>query len=152
DDHRRSAHRASGAGGAARLWCFRESGPGICANRADVCADAEPARSRGRPVMTERLTAPDELTCYFDRPAEPANIHLEARIGARLDEAAIRAAVSAVLNSEPRILARRTRVTRLQRWYSWEFAAAPETDPVMMVRYADPADLDRLRDSFLSRS
>src|SRR5262249_11288341 len=106
----------------------------------------------GRPVMTERLTAADELTCYYDRPAEPANIHLEARIGARLDEAAIRAAVLAVLNSEPRILARRTRVTRLQRWYSWEFAAAPETDPVLVVRYADPADLDRLRDSFLSRS
>jgi NRPS condensation-like uncharacterized protein len=102
--------------------------------------------------MTEPLTVPDELTCYYDRPGEPANIHLEARIGAQLDEAAIRVAVLAVLNSERQILARRGRATRLQRHYSWEFAAAPETDPVLAVRYADPADLDRQRDSFLSRS
>jgi NRPS condensation-like uncharacterized protein len=102
--------------------------------------------------MIERLTVPDELTCYYDRPAEPANIHLEARTGARLDEAAIRAAVLAVLTSEPRILARRARATRLQRCYSWEFAAAPDTDPVVAVRYTNPADLDRQRDSFLSRS
>jgi NRPS condensation-like uncharacterized protein len=102
--------------------------------------------------MTEPLTVPDELTCYYDRPGEPANIHLEARIGARLDEAAIRAAVLAVLNSERQILSRRVRATRLQRRYSWEFAAAPDADPVQAVRYADPADLDRQRDSFLSRS
>jgi NRPS condensation-like uncharacterized protein len=102
--------------------------------------------------MTERLTAPDELTCYYDRPAEPANIHLEARIGARLDEAAIRAAVLAVLKSEPRLLARRAQATWLQRRYSWEVAPAPNIDPVWAVRYADPADLDRQRDSFLSRS
>src|SRR5690349_20380422 len=102
--------------------------------------------------MIEPLTVPDELTCYYDRPSEPANIHLEARIGARLDEAAIRAAVLAVLNSERQILARRVRATRLQRHYYWEFAGAPDADPVLAVRYADPADLDRERDSFLSRS
>lgn len=102
--------------------------------------------------MTERLTAAAELTCYYDQPAEPANIHLEARIGARLDEAAVRASVRAVLDSEPLILARRAPATRLQRRYSWEFAVAPDIDPVVAVRYADPADLDRQRDTFLSQS
>lgn len=102
--------------------------------------------------MIERFTVPDELTCYYDRQCEPANVHLEARIPGRLDEAAVRASVRAVLASEPRLLARRVRSRRWQRSYYWEFPVAASADPLQAVTYADQAGLDRQRDSFLSHS
>jgi NRPS condensation-like uncharacterized protein len=102
--------------------------------------------------MIERFTVPDELTCYYDRQCEPANVHLEARIRGRLDEAEVRASVRAVLASEPRLLSRRVRARNWQRSYCWEFPVAPGADPLRAVTYADQAGLDRQRDTFLSHS
>jgi NRPS condensation-like uncharacterized protein len=102
--------------------------------------------------MIERFTVPDELTCYYDRQCEPANVHLEARIPGRLDEADVRASVRAVLASEPRLLSRRVRARNWQRSYCWEFPVAPGTDPLQAVTYTDQAGLDRQRDAFLSHS
>ena len=102
--------------------------------------------------MIERFTVPDELTCYYDRQYEPANVHIEARISGRLDEAAVRASVRAVLASEPRLLTRRVRSRSWQRSYYWEFPVAPGADPLQTVTYADQAGLDRQRDAFLSHS
>ncbi len=102
--------------------------------------------------MIERFTVPDELTCYYDRQYEPANVHIEARIPGRLDEAAVRASVRAVLASEPRLLTRRVRSRSWQRSYYWEFPVAPGADPLQTVTYADQAGLDRQRDAFLSHS
>ena len=102
--------------------------------------------------MIERFTVPDELTCYYDRKCEPANVHLEARIPGRLDEAAVRAAVRAVLASEPRLLTRRVLARNWQRSYFWEFPVTLGADPLQAVTYADQAGLDRQRDAFLSDS
>ena len=102
--------------------------------------------------MIERFTVPDELTCYYDRECEPANVHLEARIAGRLDQTALRASVRAVLASEPRLLTRRRPAGIWQRSYFWEFPVAPWADPVQAVTYADQAGLDRQRDAFLSHS
>lgn len=102
--------------------------------------------------MIERFAVPDELTCYYDRPAEPANVHLEAHIPGRLDEAAVRASVRAVLTSEPGLRARRARTGRWRRSYYWEFPQDPDGDPVGTATHADEAELDRQRDVFLSQS
>jgi NRPS condensation-like uncharacterized protein len=101
--------------------------------------------------MIERFAVADELTCYYDRPAEPANVHLEVRVPGRLDAAAISAAVSAVLASQPRIMARCRRVS-WQRGYRWEFPAPLGCEPVLAAGCADQEDLDRQRDAFLSTS
>ncbi len=102
--------------------------------------------------MTERFAVPDELTCYYDRPAEPANVHLEIRVPGRLDESVLRASVRAVLAAEPGIRARRRPAGRWRRSYYWEFPPVADADPVHVIAYGDQADLDRQRDTFLSQS
>ena len=102
--------------------------------------------------MTERFAVAEELTCYYDRPAEPANVHVEIRVPGQLDESVLRACVQAVLAAEPRIRARRRPTSRWRPSYHWEFPPAPDADPVRVTAYADQADLDRQRDTFLSQS
>jgi NRPS condensation-like uncharacterized protein len=101
--------------------------------------------------MIERFAVADELTCYYDRPAEPANVHLEVVVPGRLDPAAVSASVAAVLASQPRIMARR-RPAAWRRGYHWEFPFPLGTEPVLTVGYALQKDLDRGRDAFLSSS
>ena len=101
--------------------------------------------------MIERFALADELTCYYDRPAEPANVHLEARVPGRLDPAAISTGVSAVLASQPRIMSRR-RQGSWQRRYYWEFPVPASADPVLITAYTGQEDLDKQRDAFLSTS
>ncbi|HEX2322137.1 MAG TPA: hypothetical protein VHJ18_24410 [Streptosporangiaceae bacterium] len=101
--------------------------------------------------MIERFAVADELTCYYDRPAEPANVHLEVVVPGRLDPAAVSASVAAVLASQPRIMARR-RPAVWRRGYHWEFPVPLGTEPVLTASYAGQEDLDRRRDAFLSSS
>ncbi len=102
--------------------------------------------------MTERqrFAVPDQLTCYYDRPAEPANVHVEVRVPGRLDEGALRGSVQAVLASEPGVRARRARAGGWRRSYYWEFPPVPDADPVRVAAHADRAVLDAQRDAFLS--
>ena len=53
----------------------------------------------------------DELSCYYDAPGEPNNVHLEVRLPGLLDEAAFRAAAAEVLARVPRARARRVRLS-----------------------------------------
>lgn len=101
--------------------------------------------------MIERFALADELTCYYDRPAEPANVHLEVRVPGRLDPAMVSAAVSDVLASEPRLMARRRPAT-WRRGFQWEFPAPLRADLVLTAGYDGQEDLDAQRDAFLSRS
>ncbi len=94
----------------------------------------------------------DELTCYYDRPVESANVHVEARIPGGLDEAVIRAAVRAVLAAEPGVLVRQAATSRWRPGYYWEFADEPDADPVRVASYADEAQLTALRSGLLSES
>ncbi len=116
--------------------------------------DRRPAPSAagpGRPPRA-RFAVPDELTCYYDRPAEPANVHLEVRVPDRLDEAGLRAAVQAVLDAEPGLRVRRAPGSRWRSGYFWEFSGAADIDPVLTASYRDEAELAGLRSDLLSRS
>ena len=99
-----------------------------------------------------RFAVVDELTCYYDRPAEPANVHLEARVPGRLDVSAMRAAVRAVLDAEPGLRARQRATSRWQPGFYWEYRDAPDLDPVQTAVFADENELDRLRSALLSQS
>jgi NRPS condensation-like uncharacterized protein len=109
-----------------------------------------PPRAAGRPLA--RFAVADELTCYYDRPAEPANVHVEAHVDGRLDESVVRAAVGALLGAEEGLRARQAGTGRWRPAYYWEFPAAADTDPVRVATYTDAADLARLRSDFLSAS
>jgi NRPS condensation-like uncharacterized protein len=102
--------------------------------------------------MTEPFAVPDELTCYYDRAVEPANVHVELRAAGRIDADGVRAAVASVLADEPRLRARRATAHRWQRRYQWVFPPAAEHDPVRLASFDDEAGLSRLRAAFLSVS
>jgi NRPS condensation-like uncharacterized protein len=101
--------------------------------------------------MIERFALADEMTCYYDRPAEPANVHLEVRVPGSLDPEAIRAGIAEVLGAHPRIMARRL-PGRWRRGYRWEYPVPAAADPVVFAGYAGEDDLDGARDAFLSVS
>jgi len=102
--------------------------------------------------MTERFAVPDQLTCYYDRPAEPANVHVEVRVPGTLDESALRGAVQAVLASEPGVRARRARAGGWRRGYYWEYPPVPDVDPVRVAALGGRAGLGAQRDAFLSQA
>jgi len=99
-----------------------------------------------------RFSIADELTCYYDRPAEAANVHMEVRVPGRLDEAVVRAAVRAVLDAEPGLRARQSATSRWRSGFYWEYQAAPDLDPVLTASFADESELDRLRAAMVSQS
>jgi NRPS condensation-like uncharacterized protein len=108
-------------------------------------------------VATERLSrarfaVADELTCYYDRPDEPANVHIEARVPARLDEAGVRAAVRAVLEAEPELRTRQSATSPWRSAFYWEYLDSADVDPVVTASFADEAELAGLRSALLSQS
>ncbi len=108
-------------------------------------------------VATERLSrarfaVADELTCYYDRPDEPANVHIEARVPARLDEAGVRTAVRAVLEAEPELRTRQSATSPWRSAFYWEYLGSADVDPVVTASFADEAELAGLRSALLSQS
>jgi len=94
--------------------------------------------------MTGRLvpfTRVDELGCYFDDPAEPNNIHMEARLAGHLDPARLHAAVLAALDAHPLARARRAGWHGWQRRFHWEIADVPDVPPLDHVRWRDEDEL-----------
>lgn len=110
----------------------------------------------GLPTATRpgraRFAVADELTCYYDRPAEAATVHMEARVSGRLDETVLRAAVRAVLDAEPGLRVRQSATSRWQPGFYWEYHDAPDLDPVLTASFADESQLDLLRSALLSQS
>jgi len=102
--------------------------------------------------MSERFAVPDELTCYYDRPGEPANVHVEVQVPGRLDEKIMRASVQGVLAAEPGLRARRAPSSGWRHGYRWEIPPAPDDDPVAAVTHSDQPGLDAQRDAFLSEA
>ncbi len=92
----------------------------------------------------------DELSCYYDGPAEPNNVHLEAWLPGHLDPRELRAAVAATLRAQPRARARRVPGHPWRRGYTWECPPRPDTDPVLCTTWADDEGLARERASFLA--
>jgi NRPS condensation-like uncharacterized protein len=93
----------------------------------------------------------DELSCYFDTSAEPNNFHIEARVPGQLQFPIIREAVIATLAAHPRASGRRAARRRLEVRFFWEYPPVLDVDPVSAAIGADEAELNRMRDEFLSR-
>jgi NRPS condensation-like uncharacterized protein len=108
-----------------------------------------PARTTTQSIP---FSVADELSCYFDAPAEPCTVHLEVQIPGRLDEAKLRLAVAAALVAQPRALLRRAPATWWRTGREWEQAGRPDSDPVATADWAHEQELDRLRARFLSVS
>jgi NRPS condensation-like uncharacterized protein len=114
---------------------------------------AHRASASGPAALPRRPFAiPDELTCYFDAPAEPSNIHLEMLVPGRLDPQAFRAAAIAALAANFRASSRRVPHGPLSRSYAWEHPASLDIDPVSFASFATADELDRLRADFISTS
>jgi NRPS condensation-like uncharacterized protein len=92
----------------------------------------------------------DELNCYYDSPAEPNNVQLEAWLPGRLDPERLRAAVAAVLADVPAARARRAAGTRWRVGYAWEVPPGADTDPVSVTGWRTEAELDAARTRFLA--
>jgi NRPS condensation-like uncharacterized protein len=91
----------------------------------------------------------DELSCYYDAPAEPCNVHVEVRVPGNLDSSALRDATAAALAAQPRALVRRAAGAWWRR-YAWEVPGQPDCDPVTTAAWADEDELARARAKFLS--
>ncbi len=94
----------------------------------------------------------DELSCYYDTPAEPCNVHIEVRVPGHLEEPALRQAIRAALAAQPRALVRRAPGGRWQRRYAWEVPAHLDTDPLATAAWTDERDLAQRRMRFLAGS
>ena len=91
----------------------------------------------------------DQLSCYYDSPAEPCNVHIEVRVPAHLDPAALRRATAAALAAQPRALVRRAAGGWWRR-YAWEVPGRPDCDPLTAATWAEETELARERARFLA--
>jgi len=109
-----------------------------------------PDRTRsGQPPRTP-FAPLDEVTCYHDTPAEPANVHLEVLVPGHLDERVLRQAVTGAIAAAPRASGRMAAGPALRRGFFWEFPAVPDVDPVSRVTWSDEDELVAIRNRFLS--
>ena len=111
----------------------------------DAPAPSRDRRSGGRP-----FSVLDELNCYFDAPAEPNNVQLEAWLSGHLRPERLRAAVTAVLAAVPAARARRAAAGWWRAGYAWEFPPGADADPVSLTGWRDEAELDAARVRFLA--
>ena len=106
---------------------------------------ALPVRADPRP-----FSMLDELNCYFDSPAEPNNVHLEAWLSGHLQPDLLRSAVSATLAGLPAARARRAAGPWWHAGYTWEFPPETDADPVSISDWRTEAELDSARARFLA--
>jgi NRPS condensation-like uncharacterized protein len=113
-----------------------------------IRAVAGPAAGRGPRPALRAFSVLDELNCYFDSPAEPNNVQLEAWLPGHLSPHALRTAVAAVLAAVPAAGARRAPGAG-RASYAWEFPPAADVDPVSVTEWRNEGELDAARARFL---
>jgi NRPS condensation-like uncharacterized protein len=106
--------------------------------------------SQPGPLARTPFGVADELSCYYDAPAEPCTVHIEIRVPGRLDRSRLARAVGAALAGQPRAMVRRAAGGWWRRGYSWEVPGQPDADPLSAATWSDEAELGRLRARFLS--
>jgi NRPS condensation-like uncharacterized protein len=120
----------------------------VCALVA-LAAALTPARAR-RQDRPRAFGVVDELTCYFDSPAEPGNVHMELWLPGHLDPERLRQATTAMLAGQPRARARRAPGGPWQSGYTWEFPPQADHDPVWVTGWEAEAELESARTRFLA--
>jgi arabinofuranan 3-O-arabinosyltransferase len=106
--------------------------------------------SRDERLPREPFGIADELSCYYDAPAEPCNVHIEARVPGHLDEERLRGAIRAALAEQPRARVRRARRGWWRRSYTWEVPASPDLDPLSVTTWSGEEELAHRRVQFLA--
>ena len=109
-----------------------------------------PDRTRPGRLPRTPFAPLDEVTCYHDTPAEPANVHLEVLVPGHLDEGVLRQAVTGAITAAPRASGRMAAGHALRRRYRWEFPAVPDVDPVSRATWSDEEELAAIRTRFLA--
>jgi len=102
-----------------------------------------------RQLPRSRFGVVDELSCYYDTPAEPCTVHLEVRLLGPVDERALRLAVEAALAAHPRAMARRAATGWWRPRHHWEQPVQLDVDPVAVTRWAHDEELGQERARFL---
>jgi NRPS condensation-like uncharacterized protein len=99
-----------------------------------------------------RLNLLDELFLGLDHGEEPWTVHLEARIGGRLDPARLTAAIQAAARSHPLMRARLAdwRLTDLS--YRWEIAERLDDVKLTVADCADAEQLAAARERLMATS
>jgi NRPS condensation-like uncharacterized protein len=108
--------------------------------------------TRAEPLARTPFGTADELSCYYDAPTEPCNVHIEVRVSGHLEEAALRRATEAALAEQPRTLVRRAQGGWWRRSYAWEVPGRPDLDPLSATTWADERELAQRRMQFLAAS
>jgi len=125
-------------------------GRGHAAGPGPRAGQAGPGASAFRPSLQRApFGIADQLSCYYDAPAEPCNVHVEVRVPGNLDSGALRDATAAALAAQPRALVRRAPGAWWRR-YAWEVPGQPDCDPVTTAAWAGEDELARVRARFLS--
>jgi NRPS condensation-like uncharacterized protein len=94
----------------------------------------------------------DELSCYYDTPAEPNNEYFEVLVPGSVDYRALRQAVAGALAAAPRARARMAAGRAFRCRYTWEFPPVPDIDPLSHATWSDECELAAVRVRFLASS
>jgi NRPS condensation-like uncharacterized protein len=115
--------------------------------------------SGGTPDETEPGRLPrspfgliDELSCYYDTPAEPNNELFEVQVPGSMDYHALRRAVAGALAAAPRARGRMAAGRAFRRRYTWEFPPVPDVDPLSYSTWSDDQELVTARVNFMASS
>jgi NRPS condensation-like uncharacterized protein len=94
----------------------------------------------------------DELSCYYDTPAEPNNVLSEVLVPGAIDYSTLRQAVAGALTATPRARGRMAAGGAFRRRYTWEFPPVPSIDPLSHTTWSDEQELLAARVRFMASS
>jgi NRPS condensation-like uncharacterized protein len=94
----------------------------------------------------------DELSCYYDTPAEPNNVLSEVLVPGAIDYLTLRRAVAGALAAAPRARGRLAAGGAFRRRYTWEFPPVPDVDPLSHTTWSNEQELLAARVRFMASS